>query len=90
MLGALLVVAYKVHGDVRNVLIWLGINVAYTFLGNGISWQGHLGGLVGGALATAIIVYAPKQNRAQVQWAGIAGLVVLCVALITLRALALA
>jgi len=90
LLGALLVMAYKVRGDVRNVLIWLGINVAYTFLGNGISWQGHLGGLIGGALAAAIIVYAPKQNRSRLQAAGIIGVFVLLVVLIAVRAFQLA
>jgi len=90
LLGALLVIAYKVRGDVRNVLIWLGINVAFTFMGNGISWQGHLGGLIGGALATAIIVYAPKQNRSRLQLAGIIGTFVLLAVLIGVRVAQLA
>ncbi len=90
LLGALLVIAYKVQGDVRNILIWLGLNVAITFLGNGISWQGHLGGLVGGALATAILVYAPRAHRTRMQWLGIAALAVVAVTLVVVRALALA
>jgi membrane associated rhomboid family serine protease len=90
LLGSLLVIAYKVHGDVRNVLIWLGINVAYTFLGNGISWQGHMGGLVAGALTAAIIVYAPRTNRVRVQWLGLAGVALLMLALIVVRVLQLA
>ncbi len=60
LIGALLVLAYKVHGDVRSVMIWLGINVVYTFIGPGsISWQGHLGGLLGGLAAAIIVIYAP-------------------------------
>ncbi len=78
LLGALLVLAYKVRGDVRSILIWLGINVAYTFLGPGnISWQGHLGGLVGGALATAIIAYAPREGRQRKQWIAVGAMAVL-------------
>jgi len=90
MIGALLVLAYKVHGDVRSVLIWLGINVAFTFLGSGISWQGHFGGLIGGALVTAIVVYAPRKDRSRLQWLGIAGVVVLLAVLIGIRVLQLA
>ncbi len=86
LIGALLVLAYKVHGDVRNVLIWLGINVVYTFVGPGsISWQGHLGGLLGGLAAALIIVYAPKPNRPRVQLLGLVGLAVVMLALAAVR-----
>ena len=90
LIGALLVLAYKVRGEVRGVLIWLGINVVYTFLGPGsISWQGHLGGLVGGLAAALIVVYAPKANRSRVQLAGLIGLGVVLLALIVVRVLQL-
>lgn len=90
LLGALLVLVLKVKGNAQSILLWLGLNVAYTFLGPGsISWQGHLGGLVGGAAIAAIIAYAPRQNRTRTQWAGIAGVAVLTFALIALRILQL-
>ncbi len=85
LIGALLVLTIKVGGDVRTVLIWLGINVAYTFIGSGISWQGHLGGLVGGLAASAIIAFAPRQNRTTTQWAGLAALGAAVVAMIGAR-----
>ena len=41
--------------------MWIGINVLITFVGRGnISWQGHLGGFVGGLLITVVLVYAPR------------------------------
>ena len=48
LMGALLVIAYKVRGDVQQILIWIGINAVLTFTVSDISWQGHLGGFLGG------------------------------------------
>jgi len=86
LMGTLLVIVWKNHGDVRSVLIWLGINVAYTFLGgSSISWQGHLGGLLGGILAGLVIVYAPRINRQRWQWLGFAAIALLAIILIAAR-----
>lgn len=86
LLGALIVVAYKVHGDVRTIGMWLVLNLVITFTVPNISWQGHLGGLIGGALLTVAIVYAPRGRRAVVQWSAVAALSVIALALIVLRA----
>lgn len=56
LLGALLVLVVRSGGNPTNLLMWLGINVAITFMGTGISWQGHLGGFLGGAAVAAILV----------------------------------
>jgi membrane associated rhomboid family serine protease len=48
--------------------------VLITFAVPNISWQGHLGGFVGGVLATGILVYAPRQHRAAYQAAGLTAL----------------
>jgi membrane associated rhomboid family serine protease len=80
LMGALLVVAVKVRGDVRGMLVWIGINFVITFvLVRYISWQGHLGGFVGGLLLGAAIVYAPRRRRAAWQVGGLVlvGVVVL-------------
>lgn len=91
LMGALLVVAFKVGGDVRQILTWLGINVAITVLGSQfISWQAHLGGLLGGMAIAAVLVYAPRARRTPVQVAGLVGLAVLLAVLIALRTAALA
>lgn len=74
LLGALLVLTVKTKGDLNNVLIWLGINLVATFLVPGISWQAHVGGLIGGLIASAIIMFAPRQNRTAHQVAGLAAL----------------
>ena len=56
--------------DVQQILIWIGINAVLTFTISNISWQGHLGGFLGGVAIAAILVYAPRQRRTQVQVAG--------------------
>lgn len=90
LFGALLVVALKVRGQVQQILVWLGLNLVITFTVPGISWQGHLGGLVTGAVLAAAIVYAPKQRRAMVHWGAVGLVVVAVMVLIALRAAALA
>ncbi len=72
LLGGLLVVAIKARADYSQILFWIGINVALTIFGGArISWQGHLGGLVGGILIALVLVYAPRDNRQLWQAAGL-------------------
>ena len=78
LMGALLVVALKVGGDVRSIVGWIAINFVITFVfGRLISWQGHVGGFVAGVLIGAAIVYAPRKHRVVFQSAGIAAVGVL-------------
>ncbi|WP_101522959.1 rhomboid family intramembrane serine protease [Nocardioides houyundeii] len=90
LMGALIVVSLKVHGDIRSVMTLLAVNLAFTFAFPGISWQGHLGGLLGGAAAAAILILAPRGDRRGLwQWSGLAVLTVALVAVLVLRAGAL-
>jgi membrane associated rhomboid family serine protease len=67
LFGALFVVARKLGYDARGVLWLIAINVVLTFVVPGISWQGHLGGLVTGTLVAVAFAYAPAKNRDAVQ-----------------------
>ena len=88
--GALLVFAYKVRGNVQGVVSWLGIMFVYTFIGPGnISWQGHVGGFIGGLVCAAVIAYAPRKHRTAYQVAAMTVFVVLLGIAIALRAAAL-
>ncbi|MBM9459913.1 rhomboid family intramembrane serine protease [Nocardioides sp. zg-536] len=89
LIGALIVVGLKVRANVQSLFLWLGINVVLTFTVSNLSWQGHLGGLLGGSVVTAIIVLAPRTRRAQVQAAGLSAFALLLVAAIVARALVL-
>lgn len=90
LMGALLVIAFKVGGDVRNILTWIGINAVITVVGSAfISWQAHLGGLLGGMAIAAVIAYAPRTRRTQVQVLGLVGITAVLAVLIALRTVAL-
>lgn len=68
LMGAVLLIALKHKGDVKSILVWLGLNAVITVVNVGqISWQGHLGGFLGGLLATAVVIHLPKDKRS-LQW----------------------
>jgi membrane associated rhomboid family serine protease len=70
--------------------MWIGLNVALTFFGrSSISWQGHLGGFVGGLVLAAILAYAPRQHRTAYQAAGFAAVSLLVVLGVAARTAAL-
>jgi membrane associated rhomboid family serine protease len=78
LLGALAVLMLFHRQDLRGLITLLVINVLISFL-PGVSLLGHLGGLVAGALAAAVLVLTRTRPRAQ-----IAGLAALAVLLLTL------
>ena len=67
LFGATFVVARRLNLDIKWLIILIAANLVITFTVPGISWQGHLGGLLTGALIAAAYVYAPKDNRTLVQ-----------------------
>ena len=90
LFGAIFVVSRRLNIDVRWVAGLIVLNVVFTFVGpmigaGAISWQGHLGGLVTGALVAAGFVYAPRAHRNLVQGAVAGSLLVLFAALIWWR-----
>ena len=83
LMGALPALALKVGGQTQPILIWIGINFLITVVGRGfISWQGHLGGFIGGLLIAAVLIFAPRGPRRGL-WQG-AGLAVIGVAIVVL------
>ena len=90
LMGALAVVAVKARGQVQTLLALIAINLVFTFTASGISWQAHIGGLVGGAVTGTAMVYAPRSNRPLVQWGVTGAVLVASVLLIAAKATALA
>ncbi len=84
LMGALLVMAYKVGGNVQQIGMWLLLNLVITFTFPNISWQGHLGGFLGGALVAVVLAYSPRERRGTWQLVGLAAIAVaIAVALAT-------
>lgn len=91
LFGALLIVARKVGADMRSLWALIAVNVFITFAVPNISWQGHLGGFVGGAAVAAILVYAPRgAQRTTFQVCGLVAVGSLLALAMILRAAALA
>lgn len=90
LLAALVLMVRKVGADVTPLLAWVAISVVMTFMTPNISWQGHLGGFVGGALIMAGIVYAPRERRGLWQALAVTGVVLISLAVIGVRVAALA
>ncbi len=90
LMGALLVVARRVGADTSPLLVLLGINLVITVLGaQFISWQGHLGGFVGGVLIGAALVYSPRRRRNAWQALWLSVLAVALAVLVVVRTLTL-
>jgi membrane associated rhomboid family serine protease len=90
LMGALLVVALKVRGNVQSLLGLLLVNGIITVVGSGyISWQGHLGGFVGGLLLALVLVHAPRRRRTLWQAAGLGVVTAAIVVGVVVRTLSL-
>ncbi len=63
LFGALLVVLRRFDQKATQIFILIGINLVLGFVIPGISWQGHIGGLIVGAAMGLGYAYAPRQQR---------------------------
>ena len=85
LFGAALLLYRQLRIQASWLLMTLAINAVFTFAVPNISWQGHLGGLVVGALAGAAIGGLPTSTprRLDTRWQGI-GLGAILVVLVLL------
>ncbi|MCL2736535.1 MAG: rhomboid family intramembrane serine protease [Propionibacteriaceae bacterium] len=92
LMGALLLILWRQRMDVKQLLMWLALNVMITFMGGAsISWQAHLGGLVGGALLACVWAFVPQSpSRTRNQWILVGVLVVAVLAGMVARTVILA
>ena len=87
LFAAMFVIQRRFGRDTSAIVGLLAINLVISFVGANISWQGHLGGLVTGALLAAIYAWVPRERRTAGGVAGTVGVAVLLLALIAVRVL---
>lgn len=70
LFGAILIVLKRLKVDYRGILATIVINTVIGFTVPGISWEGHLGGLLTGLGLTVILTRVPREKqRAAAVWA---------------------
>lgn len=85
LMAAAGVLLHRIGRSPRPAIVLLSINIALSLLIPGVSLSGHLGGLVVGAIAAAILVYAPRGRERAVQLGGISALVAVLIVLLVVR-----
>ncbi|WP_091520669.1 rhomboid family intramembrane serine protease [Microlunatus soli] len=81
------VIKYK-HGedirpDIGLLVILVLLNLVVGF--GSLVWVAQIGGILLGGLAGIALVYPPRVRRAQLQVAGLVGIVVLCAAVVVIK-----
>lgn len=89
LFGGIAVVVFRAKLNPTPVLTLLGVNIFLSVALPGISLLGHLGGLVVGALATAAMVYAPRDKLVKVQVGASVAIAVALLAIIVVRAISM-
>lgn len=84
LFGAVAVVMIRLKTPNTSIFGVIGINLVLTFLIPGISWQGHLGGLVTGTVIALLYAYLPKKAQG---WGAVVGVGAITAALIAVTML---
>jgi membrane associated rhomboid family serine protease len=55
LFGAFIVLNKRIGESAKEIYVIIGLNFALGFILGGVEWRAHLGGLIGGFVATAVI-----------------------------------
>ncbi|NYJ20991.1 rhomboid family intramembrane serine protease [Glaciibacter psychrotolerans] len=68
VIGAFLVIHQRLGNNMTQLIVLMGINLVIGFIPSfGISWQAHVGGLIGGAIFGLIVVQTRKRHQKKLQ-----------------------
>jgi membrane associated rhomboid family serine protease len=76
LFGAFFVIGRRLGAPTGGIVSLIVINLVFTFVFPGISWEGHVGGLITGSALAVAFAYAPPKNRALIQGGAVAAAVV--------------
>ncbi|GLY78315.1 rhomboid family intramembrane serine protease [Actinoallomurus iriomotensis] len=89
LFAAFFVVGRRLGVDTRGIAFLIVINLMFTFTFSGISWEGHVGGLITGAVLAVAFAYAPRGRQQAVQVAASAIVAAVLVVLTVVQTAAL-
>jgi len=81
LLGAFFIIQRRLGGNNAQLLVLIGLNVAFGFIVPNVAWQAHVGGLVVGAAVAAVYMATRHRSKKAVQIASVAGIGVALVAI---------
>lgn len=99
LFAALWMIGRRMGADTRGITVLIVINFVFSFLGAGISWQGHLGGFLTGLGASIPALLADRKQQTSVTtpatrkvlnrrtWLGLSIVAVVLIALTVIGAL---
>lgn len=85
LFGAFFVIQRRLGGNTTQLMVILGINLVLGFVIPNVSWQAHVGGLLGGALVALILVRTRRRDQQLLQRGLLAALTALLIAGTALR-----
>lgn len=72
LMAVLVAIAYRRSADLRAPIVLILVNVVYTFIAPNVSFWGHAGGLLWGALLAWPLTSASNRSRWIAAWVGLA------------------
>lgn len=90
IMGAFAVFLIRARVSLQPLLLTLVINFGITFAVPGISWQGHIGGFVGGVVAGLVIIHTRADRLRMYQIGGLVGIGVVVALAVAVRSVMLA
>jgi membrane associated rhomboid family serine protease len=81
LMGAYFILLRAIGERSGQLMGLIAINLVFSFLNQGISWQAHIGGLVVGGLVASVFAATRKPEQKTMQISGLLALIVLLVGL---------
>lgn len=85
LFAATFVASKRLNLDVKWLIGLIAFNLVMSFTFPGVSWEGHIGGLITGGVVAAAYVYAPQARRTLIQVGASVAILVLFLVLIAWR-----